>query len=183
MSEINRRRYGLLQVLIPELFDRESAGTLLYVGACPQRCHFSSNLAAVGHELTALEVWDENVEKLEATRFRKHFAYVIHGDVRRLAEAALPHKTYGFVFWWHGPEHVDCSEMPGAVKALENITTGTVVLASPWGIAPEGAVWGNPHNTHRSYLYYLDYARLGYEVAALGPKDRLGGSLLAWKRM
>ena len=61
------------------------------------------------------------------------------------------------------------------MKALENVTRCTVVLASPWGIAPEGAVCGNPHNAHRSYLYYLDYARLGYEVAALGPKDRLGG--------
>ena len=183
MSELHRRRFGQLQVMVPELFDKENPGTVLYVGACPQRCDYTSDLRAVGHELTALEAWAENIEGMKATRFWSRFAHVVHGDVREVASVKLPHEIYDFVFWWHGPEHVDCSEVASAVRALEKLARRTMVLGSPWGIAPEGSVYGNPHNTHRCYLYYLNYATLGYQVAAIGPKDRLGGNLLAWKRM
>jgi len=181
MSLVLLRRYRQLMALIPELFDPKNAGTLLYVGACPQRCHYSTELYKIGHKITVLEIWPEAVEGLKKTRWWGNFEHVICGDVRKVAEIELPYAKYDYIFWWHGPEHIDCSEFPDTVQGLESITTQLVVMGSPWGIAPGGIAYGNDANRHRSYLYYEDYARLRYEVAALGPKNRGGSNLLAWK--
>ena len=174
-------RLARLEVEVPELFDRGQAGTVLYVGACPQRCDYMVDLHAVGHELTVLEIWEENIEALEESPFRRYFAHIMLGDVRQLATTRLPYRTYDFTFWWHGPEHLNCPGIAPAVQALEALTRKTVILGSPWGVYRSGAVWGNPYNTHLCHLYQQDYMQLGYEVATLGSKDKRGSCLLAWR--
>jgi len=138
-------------------------------------------LCKAGNELTALEIWDESLEKLKACRMSNWFTHFVLGDVREVDEIELPHEKYDYGFWWHGPEHVSCHEFVPTVKKLEAITNKIVILASPWGRAFGGTVFGNPHNAHRCYLHIEDYMALGYRVAAIGPKNRPFGNILAWK--
>ena len=173
---------ALLRAMVPQLFDEP--GDLLYVGACDRRCHCSKELQDAGNRLTALEVWEPFVEKLRAhlvlsTRFK----CIVLGDVTKMDDLGWDEGSFDYAFWWHGPEHVGAHELGPALKNLETMTTKTVVLAAPWGRFPEGEVHGNPHNAHRWYIYPEHLMAFGYEVAALGPMNRPGGQVLAWKNM
>lgn len=174
-------RIGQLRLMVPQLF--KEPGTLLYVGACERRCQCAGQLFKAGNELTALEIWDVSLEKLKASRMASWFTHFVLGDVRELGNYKLPHDQFDYGFWWHGPEHVSCHEFVPTVKKLETITKKIVVLASPWGRAFGPVVFGNPHNAHRCYLHIEDYMALGYRVAAIGPKNKPFGNILAWKDM
>ena len=176
---VYEKRMALLRAMVPQLFD--DPGDLLYVGACDRRCHCSKELQDAGNVLTALEVWGPFVEKLKAHPvFSKRFERIVQGDVTKCDWIA---DDFDYALWWHGPEHVGAHELGLALKNLETIAAKTVVLASPWGRFPEGAVHGNPHNAHRWYIYPEHLMAFGYEVAALGPMNRPGGQVLAWKNM
>lgn len=162
--------------MIPRLFDE--AGTVLYVGASDKRFEGSLELVRAGHEITVLEVWEPSVESLRAGKFAKRVTHLIHGDVRKMDELEL--SSYDFVLWLHGTEHVAFAEAIGAIGKLERLARKATVLSCPWGRLPHG--WReNPHNKHVSYWLPDDFARLGYQVACLGPRDAGGGQLLAWK--
>ena len=179
---VYEKRMALLRAMVPQLFSHP--GSLLYVGACERRCHCTKELQASGNVLTALEVWEPFVEKLRAHPvFSKRFKFIVQGDVTKIDEMPKYAGGCDYSFWWHGPEHVGAHEMGQALKNLEAMTTKTVVLASPWGRFPEGAVHGNPHNSHRWYIYPEHLMAFGYEVAALGPMNRPGGQVLAWKNV
>lgn len=171
-------RDELLRLLVPELFD--APGSLLYVGAHTGGFASSRILHAAGNHITVLEVWPNAIEVLKASPLAARVSEFALGDVRHLADVGLP--PFDYAVWLHGPEHIQFADLPGALANLEAITRRTVVLACPWGKAPHG--WKeNPHNKHLSFLEPNDFYRLGYQVAALSPINRLGGHMLAWKRM
>jgi len=172
---------ALLRAMVPDLFERP--GSLLYVGACHRRCHCSKELLDAGNVLTALEVWEPFIEQLKAHRvLASRFKSIVLGDVTKLDE--IPGlEGFHHVFWWHGPEHISAHQLGPTLKKMEAVATRTIVLASPWGRFPEGEVHGNPHNAHRWYVYPEHLMAYGYQVAALGPMNRPGGQVLAWKNV
>jgi len=172
-------RNELLILLVPELFD--APGTILYIGAHTGGFASSQILHAAGNRITVLEIWPNAIETLKASPLSARVSEFILGDVRHLEDVdGLPH--FDYTIWLHGPEHISFTDLPNTLAGLEAITTRTIVLACPWGKAPHG--WKeNQHNKHLSYLEPNDFYRLGYQVAALSPIDRLGGHVLAWKRM
>jgi len=156
---------ALLRAMVPDLFERP--GSLLYVGACHRRCHCSKELLDAGNVLTALEVWEPFIEQLKAHRvLASRFKSIVLGDVTKLDE-----------------EHISAHQLGPTLKKMEAVATRTIVLASPWGRFPEGEVHGNPHNAHRWYVYPEHLMAYGYQVAALGPMNRPGGQVLAWKNV
>jgi hypothetical protein len=180
VSHENALRVGLLQLVVPDLFNKP--GTVLYIGAHARRFSASQALHQVGHEITVVEIWQPFIEQLEGHRAGTRAAHIVHGDVREIDTLTLPHATFDYTLWLHGPEHLDCSYFEATVRKLEARTTQLVVMATPWGYAPHGTAYHNEHTRHRCHFLPEHFQRLGYDVAALGPKDKLGGHLLAWKR-
>jgi hypothetical protein len=164
--------------MIPELFN--VPGALLYIGAHVGGFSAGKPLWEAGNQITVLDIWPNAIEQLKGSRFSKFIEQYVLGDVRQLSETGL--SRFDYSVWLHGPEHIAFGELPGTLSGLENITDSIVILACPWGRAPHG--WReNPHNKHLSFLEPNDFYRLGYQVAALSPINRLGGHILAWKRL
>jgi len=179
MSRQNVERIGLLQLMVPELF--AEPGTVLYVGAYARRFAGSKPLYQTGHEITVLEVWPEFLEGLKASRFNQRVAHYVEGDVIEVDQLELPHRVFDYTIWLHGPEHIGIEHFVPTVRKLEKLTKHIIVLGCPWGWAPHGIAYDNPHTQHKSYYYAEHFQRLGYRTAAIGPRDKLGSHLLGWK--
>lgn len=173
------QREKLVKIFVPELFYRP--GTLLYIGASPDRFACGKMLTQAGHEITVVEVWGDYVEALEVSPQREHITHLLQGDVLTIDKLDLPYERYDFAFWWHGPEHILRMDFGSVVCALERLTNQVVVLSSTWGEADWSTEDDNPYMNHLSYLYPSDYERLGYRTVAVWPKDRPGSHLMAWK--
>lgn len=165
-----------IRPLLPELFT--SPGYLLYIGARPDACSWLDELAAAGHTISVLEIWPDNaIGLMDDPRIHE----VMVGDVRNL-KAANVEGSFDYVLWWHGPEHVGQEEVPGILAELEQLAARLVAVASPWGLYPQGAHNGNPHETHRWSVYPEDLQALGYETATDGAADTPGSEVVGWKR-
>lgn len=170
--------------MVPRLY--ENPGTLLYVGAYPGRFAESGELYRAGNELTILEIWEPALVELRRGSRGKRVQHFVLGDVREIHQIKLPYERYDYTVWLHGPEHVGCHEVEPTVRKLERVTRKGVILSCPWGRHPHGLVKkgvlaGNAYTQHRCYLYPEDFQSLGYNLAALGPKNHVGGHLFAWK--
>jgi len=165
-------RFNQLERCVPELY---IPGRLLYVGAQPARQPEAlMSMRRVGHEITLLEIWPENAAHYEK---RGLFDHVIVGDVREIAELGLG--RYDAIMWWHGPEHVDLSDLPDTLRQLESLTD-IVVLGCPWGIMNQAAIYGNPHEEHRTHLQPKDFPQ-EYNTDVIGEVNARSGHLVAWR--
>jgi hypothetical protein len=165
--------------MIPELW--AEPGTVLYIGAFVQRFDLGPQLYAVGHEIIVVEIWQPFIDDIKAHRISKLMAHIVRGDVREIDKAVLPHKQFDWTIWNHGPEHVYMHELKPTIKKLEALTKKAVVMGCPWGWYPQDEAYDNPHSIHKSRLYPGDFMSMKYGIACIGPKDRQGGHILAWK--
>jgi hypothetical protein len=154
--------------------------TLLYVGANVKRMQMIEHFQEAKYKIDAVEAWPKNVAALKAWN-KKHgvFAKIYQADIRNFAIA----KRYDVVMWWHGPEHVEISELRAILARLEWAARHFVILASPWGKYPQGAVKGNPFEEHASALAPEMWSSFGYSSDAIGIEDKPGSNLLAWKKI
>ena len=180
MGRLNFERLGLLKLFVPELF--EEPGDILYVGAYIRRFFGSGALYEVGNRLTVLEAWPKFVEELKASRFRGRCKEIVVGDVKDAAQL-FGENSFDYALWFHGPEHVPPTALIPSIKALEVVTRKTVVLTCPWGKLRQDVVYDNPFTEHRGHYYPIDFARLRYRTACIGPPDRAGSQLQAWKQL
>ena len=158
-------------------------GTVLYIGAHKGRFETSKELHEAGNEITVLDIWPDALEGLKTIpRFERRITHYALGDVRAITGRDLPYPAYDYVFWLHGPEHVEFADGIHAIQRLETIAKKVIVLSCPWGYASHGFK-ENPNNRHVSYWLQDDFSRLGYRVACLGPKWTHGGQLIGWKGM
>lgn len=169
---IHPLRLSQLKAHIPYLF---RPGSLLNIGANRVRFELLPELHQAKREITLLEVWPANAAHW---RGDKRLRSVIEGDVRQVDKLDLG--TFDTVLWWHGPEHINRSDLVKTLAKLEQMAEGLIVLGCPWGIYPQGEFMGNPHEIHQSALYPADFEVMGYQTATLGEADRQG-SLIAWK--
>jgi len=176
-----KERMDVMRTMIPAPF--KHPGKALYVGAHGGRFEASNEIFQSGNEITVLEIWPHAIEELKAVpRFAKRITHYVLGDVRQVDRVDLPHDTFDYVFWLHGPEHVLWREGLDTIPKLEALAMHTVILSCPWGYTAHG-FRENPHNKHVSYWLPDDFARLGYKTACLGPKWTHGGQLLAWREV
>ncbi len=157
---------------LPALFTQP--GSLLYIGARPDAHSWLPELFLSGHNITVLEVWEENLEGL---RTDPRISNLILGDVRHLSI----YSTYDYIFWWHGPEHLSYDEIQPTLQKLEARARKLVALACPWGLYPQGAHKGNPYEIHLTSLYPEIFEEWGYEVRTDGKQDEAGSEIVAWK--
>lgn len=154
----------------------ENPGTLLYIGFRSDACSWLPELHEAGNEITVLEVHAPN---LTSALGDSRVARFIWGDVRQVDGAAIESK-YDYVWWWHGPEHIEKHEFAGVLQKLIIKTRRVLALASPWGLYPQGPHQGNVHEIHRWSVYEVDFIRQGLTVKADGQKDQLGSEIVGW---
>ena len=165
-------RFSQLERVVPELYQ---PGRLLYVGAQPVRePEALRSMRRVGHEITLFEIWPENAAHYEK---RGLFDHVIIGDVREIEALGL--QRYDAILWWHGPEHIDLCDLPDTLRQLESLTD-VVVLGCPWGIMSQKAIYGNPHEEHRTHLLPCDFPQT-YNTDVIGEVNARSGHLVAWR--
>ena len=167
----NEDRTESLNRLIPDLYNYK---TVLYVGARSDRFDYGEDFKKAGCDITILEIHPSNVKHLEK------LGYLVHqGDVRRW-NALI---KYDIVFWWHGPEHIEESELKETLSRLEQYARVAVVLGCPWGEFNQGAIHGNENEKHVSSLDFIMFEELGYDVECLGRKDVRGSNITAVKKI
>lgn len=158
---------------IPEIF--EIGKDCLYVGAgCNATFQFVPELIDHNYKITLLEIWKPNSDLYSGHPW---FNEAICSDIRIFDTD----RKWDLLMWLHGPEHIHKEELESTVKKIEKLTRKLIVMACPWGIYPEGAIQGNPHEVHLSSLYEEDFKALGYMVDTIGQKDVPGSNLLSWK--
>ena len=111
-------------------------------------------------ELVHLEVFEPNVKWIETT---KGIGSVIHGDIRDIEAHCAP-KSFDFVLWLHGPEHVSWQEFLALRPALEGVSRHGVIYQAPIGDRPQGNLYGNPYEQHREVLLPTMFEKLHYCV-------------------
>jgi len=163
-----------LRFLLPALFN--TPGTVLYVGASVNRQEGLEELIQAGHRVMILEVWEDNVRYLKERGYE-----VVQGDVRRLS---FQERSFDYTVWWHGPEHVQKTELGETIRSLERLSRKLVVMSCPWGHNPQGAYGGNPFEQHLSTLTPSFFKKFGYDVALLGKENRPPhSSIIVWKEL
>ncbi|MBT7790612.1 MAG: glycosyltransferase, partial [Calditrichaeota bacterium] len=176
MEEWEKPRYDQLYRSIPDIWKCKS---ILYVGAHEGRIHFGDPIKANGLEIDVMEIWGPNVKHLRESV--NWFNSVIQGDIREIDN--LISRKYDIIFWWHGPEHIEKSDLFTTLKKIEEYAERYVVLGCPWGNYEQGEEYGNPFEVHTSSFYEQDFKRSGYQTSTIGTKDVRGSNLLAWKDM
>lgn len=176
--EAHAQRVTQLNTLLPGLLQPCSwPNTCLYVGATPWRFQLGRELHEAGYELTLLEVDKDNAYYYAGHPWLS--GGVIHGDVCEFN----PSRCWDVVVWWHGPEHIELSQLPDTLARLELNAEQLVVLAAPWGENWQPMVEGNSHQEHKAHLQPQDLQNLGYQTATLGVQGDLSTwpHILAWK--
>jgi hypothetical protein len=173
-------RTAALHAAVPDMWKAQDAQTL-YVGANKKRFLFGGELAVLGHKLTVLEVWRPYADGLINDERVEH---MVLGDVTKLGDAEFPVDEFDFVFWWHGPEHVDKAGVVEAIPELEARVKsgGMIVIGCPWGFFAETPHDGNPHQSHVSTWTPDEFQALGFTTTTAGEKDTVFSSIIAWKK-
>jgi hypothetical protein len=137
----------------------------------------------VGAEITIVEIWPAYIEQLKIVNAAKHyFKEIILGDVRKLQEA-IGDRQWPLAVWWHGPEHIDREDLPGALACLEQAATVLAVVGMPHGRCSQGVTKdGNIYQRHRTHWLPEDLTALGWTAATVKPGAGLDSHLIAWKR-
>ncbi len=154
---------------IPEI---KYSHTVLYIGARVASFQFKEYMQKLNLKFTILEIFHPNVIFLRNKGFE-----VIEADITNYK----PEKQYDIVLWWHGPEHIEKSEIFEVLKNLEKISVKAVILGCLWGLYPQNAIYNNIHEIHKCTLYEEDFKSLGYNTITLGKKDGSYSNLMAWK--
>jgi hypothetical protein len=150
---------------------------MLYVGG---HLRFGRNLQMFSYfwtrhwKIDVIEIWPENVEQLKGI---DKIHELITGDIMEFN----PMRQYDCVMWWHGPEHLEMTDVADLIKQLKKYTK-SIIFATPNGKYDQGEEYGNPHERHLSTWYKEDFEALGMNAFELGNRDEKNGNLVAWWR-
>ena len=158
---------------LPEPF--EDPGTVLYIGYRLDACAWLQELHEAGNEITILEVWPNNVTS--ALGKEQRVARFWCGDVRAVDRIL---GKWDYVWWWHGPEHIQRDEFPGVLELLKGKARRLVALAAPWGVYEQFPFEGNRHETHLWSVYEEDLEAVGLQVTTDGEMDQPGSEIVGW---
>jgi len=113
-----------------------------------------------------LEAFKHNVEHYKSLGWVDE---IIHKDVRNFKSI----KKYDVIFWWHGPEHIEKSEIKKTLKNLEKITRKIIVLGCPLGNVMQQGSYGNKFEKHLSFFEVGYFENLGYKTYYIGRRNTL----------
>jgi len=168
--------------------DTSKYQSLLYVGARPQRMDHIKVFD--NYDITILEIWKKNVDKIHELVASQKWNVGAVGNLKKAKSVELLHgdvinyefyRKYDVSMWWHGPEHVDESQLEKAIRNLESCTQNVVILGCPWG-EYEQKMDNNPYEEHLSSLQPEFFEKLGYKVEVHG-QEGAGSNIMSIKYM
>jgi hypothetical protein len=131
------------------------------------------------------------IEKCEAykpfleQKFKSSRNYrVIADDVLNIDKYVKP-ESVDLTVWYDGPEHLEKDLALEAIKKLERITTGLLLIGTPKGFHPQGSDSSfkkilNAYNTHLSGWEVSEWEGLGYRTYISRHKTP---NIVAWKHL
>ena len=152
-------------------------GTLLYIGYRRDACSWLQELYDAGNEISILEIHPPNVTNALGKDDR--VARFWCGDVRQVDQ--IPEK-WDYVWYWHGPEHIEKDEFPGVLERIKGKARKLVAVAAPWGVYEQFPWEGNVHETHLWSVYQEDLEAVGMEWVTDGEMDQPGSEIVGWLR-
>ena len=158
--------------LIRALYQKKRFGRMLYVGSALRMPTDYLKIKKMARRIDCLEIWPPTVEVLKA---RKLYHSVICGDI---ADYEIS-EWYDIVVWWHGPEHMEMDRARKTIIRLRE-TAPIVWLATPWGDDPQGGIFDNPFNAHKSAWRPKEFEECGYRTAVCGIENGHGSQCVAW---
>lgn len=143
----------------------------------PETSWVSRMLPDLGYnpKFTALEIYEPYIET-GPKKYPNH--EFVHGDVRNVDEL-FKDRSFDFVVWWHGPEHIPQEDIVSTLEKLKVITNEFLVLGSPEGWFAQGPDGGNHFDTHVSAPDTKLYKQCGFEAVALSAPHAV--CAVAWK--
>jgi len=184
-GRLNQFRAAFPSILEPAPFPRRCLyiGAKVYEPGSKRGFQIGADLVEAGWIVDILEAHRPNAESFH--RFKTPEGSVrpgvIVGDVRRIQEVVPAIPQYDAILWYHGPEHVERSEIPPVLVELKRRTRGLLVVACPWGRYKQGPVEDNEHERHLCHLDELDMEELGLQWTAIGRKNSpRNNNLMGW---
>jgi hypothetical protein len=115
------------------------------------------------------------VEKCEAFKPFLEKKFTSEKGYKIIADDVLNiDKFYGYgsvdlTVWYDGPEHLEKELARGALKKLEQLTSGLILIGTPQGFHRQGADDSfkkiqNPYNMHLSGWDVSEFEQLGYQT-------------------
>lgn len=158
--------------LVKALYGSKRFYRMLYVGSALRSPTDYRIIRQKTKWIDCLEIWPPTIEFLKE---RKLYNRIILGDIAEYTDL----DGYDIVVWWHGPEHMEMDRAKETIIRLRE-TAPIVWLATPWGASPQGGVFDNPFNAHRSVWLPENFEECGYSTAVCGRVNGKGSQLVAW---
>lgn len=174
LGEQDRERH--LREIVPELFKKHDG--ILYVGCKIKKSgRIPEHVVNFGKGFVAvLEIDIGNCNGLiDSSYYGNKIHDVVLGDVRK-ATCYFRDVMFDYSVWWHGPEHIALSDLGQAILELSCLTKKKIIMACPWGNAPQSAVGGNIAEIHVQPMYPEYFEKFGFDVYTEGPINRIRNS-------
>lgn len=105
-----------------------------------------------------LEIHEPNVKALKQAG-----ATIFCGDIRKINEYKPLLPQYDVVVFWHGLEHISKKEIPACIDEVMKKCKIAFIAGNPWGKWPQGKIFQNEHEIHRSTIYVEDFQKWGFD--------------------
>lgn len=142
-------------------------------------CGENSPLHYFSGELDATGV-DGYAPALAEARERNTHNQYIQIDLRRIGEK-IPQDSYDCVLSADVIEHFEKDESRRFIQSLEKIARKRVILMTPNGFLPQGAVGGNEFQIHRCGWQVEELEAMGYSTIGIYGHKSLRGELAEFK--
>lgn len=134
--------------------------------------YFSDKLEATGVDGFALAIRESKERKIHTNYMQM--------DLNDIG-SRIPEKSYDCVLCLDVIEHFDKEKSRSFVKELEKIARKKIVLFTPNGFVPQGAVDGNPFQIHRCGWSVEELEAMGYRVIGIYGHKLLRGEQASYK--
>ena len=119
---------------------------------------FSNTIKAVG-----IDGFSQAIESSKTKRIHKEYLEMDLNDIG----TKISHNSYDCVLCLDVIEHFDKESSHKFIKELEKIASHKVVLQTPNGFLPQGAIGGNPFQIHRCGWTVEELEAIGYSVIGI----------------
>lgn len=138
---------------------------------------FPSQIAKQGTKMTIVDAFEPNVNDLRSRNPDPNFIFPVLADIRKFIKET--NQTWDVGIWQNGPEHVLLEEFSDfLVEADKKIEV--MIIATPNGVWPQGALGGNIYEVHISTWTQETFSKFGFtsilwQPATRGSRDRTLG--------
>jgi len=121
--------------------------------------HYDTFQYFLDHDISPvylIEIFEGNVQKFDFDK-----VIVKHGDILNYKNL-IPEYHRDTIVWQDGPEHMEMHLSKMIIQDMQ-ASYRNIVIATPYGLSPQPALYNNPYEAHQSTWFERDYEELGFE--------------------